>query len=83
VQRSDEVAVVKNCPIVFACDRKARATYAASWYRQMGYQEVYAVDGGTVAWVASGRPLAQGTPEDLPIGYEAAHSQVHLVSPQT
>ena len=48
VQRSDDVAVVKNCPVVFACDRKARATYAASWYRQMGFQEVYAVEGGRV-----------------------------------
>src|SRR5204863_479055 len=31
VQRSDEVAVVKNCPIVFSCDGKARATVIASW----------------------------------------------------
>ena len=83
VQRSDEVAVVKNCPIVFACDRKARATYAASWYRQMGFQEVYAVEGGTAAWAASGRALAKGMPEDLPIGYEAAGGQVKLLSPET
>src|SRR3989475_6988526 len=34
VQRSDDVAVVKNAPIVFACDGKARATLIASWYRQ-------------------------------------------------
>jgi rhodanese-related sulfurtransferase len=83
VQRSDDVAVVKNCPLVFACDRKARATYAASWYRQMGFQEVYAVDGGTDAWAASGRALAKGMPEDLPIGYDAARGQVNRVAPQT
>src|SRR5438093_1148203 len=83
VQRSDDVAVVKNCPVVFACDRKARATYAASWYRQMGFQEVYAVDGGTSAWAASGRALAKGILEDLPLGYEAARGQVKLVSSQT
>jgi rhodanese-related sulfurtransferase len=82
VQRSDDVAVVKNCPVVFACDRKARATYAASWYRQMGYQEAYAVDGGTTAWAASGQALERGMPEDLPVGYEAARRQVKLVSPQ-
>jgi rhodanese-related sulfurtransferase len=82
VQRSDDVAVVKNCPIVFACDRKARATYAASWYRQMGYQEVYAVDGGTAAWTASGRALEQGMPEELPAGYAEARATVTLVSPQ-
>ena len=60
VQRSDDVAVVKNAPIVFCCDGKARATLTASWYRQLGYQEVYALDGGTQAWVAAGRPLESG-----------------------
>ena len=82
VQRSDDVAVVKHCPVVFACDRKARATYAASWYRQMGFQEVYAVDGGTAAWAASGRGLEKGMPEELPVGYEVARGQVKLVSAQ-
>ena len=47
VQRSDDVLVVKNCPVVFACDKKARATFIASWYRQFGFEEVYAVQGGT------------------------------------
>jgi rhodanese-related sulfurtransferase len=82
VQRSDDVAVVKNCPVIFACDRKARGTYAASWYRQLGYQEVYAVDGGTTAWAASGRALEKGMPEEFPAGYDAARGQVDLVSPQ-
>jgi rhodanese-related sulfurtransferase len=82
VQRSDDVAVVKNCPVVFACDRKARATYAASWYRQMGFQEVYAVNGGTSAWAASGRMLEKGLPEEIPVGYEAARDTLKLVSPQ-
>ncbi len=60
VQRSDDVAVVKNAPIVFCCDGKARATLTASWYRQLGYEEVYALDGGTGAWEAAGRPLEPG-----------------------
>ena len=60
VQRSDDVAVVKNAPIVFCCDGKARATLTASWYRQLGYQEVYALDGGVGAWAAAGRTLESG-----------------------
>lgn len=60
VQRSDDVAVVKNAPIVFCCDGKARATLTASWYRQLGYGEVYALDGGVGAWVSAGRPLESG-----------------------
>ena len=82
VQRSDEVAVVKNCPIVFACDGKARATITASWYRQLGFEEVYAVAGGVTAWAASGRELESGPDNAPPLGLEQAREQVKLVSPQ-
>jgi rhodanese-related sulfurtransferase len=82
VQRSDDVAVVRNCTIVFCCDRKARATLIASWYRQMGFQEVYAVDGGATAWAATGLALAQGLPEELPVGYDEARRRVKLLTPQ-
>jgi rhodanese-related sulfurtransferase len=82
VQRSDDVAVVRNCPVVFACDRMARATLTASWYRQMGFNEVYVVEGGTGAWVAAGLSLETGLAEPVPFGLEAARSQVQLLSPQ-
>ena len=82
VQRSDDVLVVKNCPVVFCCDGKARATFIASWYRQFGFEEVYAVDGGTTAWAASGRQLETDAGESPPIGLEEARGQVKLVSPQ-
>jgi rhodanese-related sulfurtransferase len=81
VQRSDDLAVVKHATIVFACDRRARATVAASWYRQMGFEQVYAVDGGTSAWVASGRTLETGPAERLPVGYATARQAVRVVSP--
>ena len=60
VQRADEVAVVHNAPIVFCCDGRARAAFTASWYRQMGFEEVYALHGGTSAWAESGRALERG-----------------------
>jgi rhodanese-related sulfurtransferase len=82
VQRSDDAAVVKNCPVVFACDHKARAIQTASWYRQMGFQEVYAVDGGTTAWGAKRLTLEQGLAEPPPFGLAEARRQVTLVSPQ-
>ena len=71
MQRSDDVAVVRHCAIVFACDRRARATLTASWYRQMGFRDVYALDSGTSAWHASGRALESGAPSELPAGYLA------------
>jgi rhodanese-related sulfurtransferase len=82
VQRSDDVAVVKNCPVVFCCDRKARATFTASWYCQMGFAEVYAVDGGTTAWQADGLALEQGLLEPPPFALESARRVVRLLTPQ-
>ena len=82
VQRSDDVAVVKNSPVVFTCDGKARATLIASWYRQMGHQEVYAVAGGTSAWAASGHALEKGMPDEVTVGYDAALRQARKLSPQ-
>jgi rhodanese-related sulfurtransferase len=73
--------VVKHSPIVFCCDGKARATVTASWYRQMGFEDVYAVDGGTTAWMASGRTLEKGMPDDRPFGQDEARARVALLSP--
>ena len=82
VQRSDDVAVVKPCPVVFTCDGKARATCTASWYRQMGFAEVYVVDGGTAAWSGSGLALEQVGEDVAPVGFAAAQAKVSLVAPQ-
>ena len=82
VQRSDDLAVVKNCQIVFACDGKARATLIASWYRQMGFREVFAVDGGTTAWTATGGALERGMAEEISAGYPEARAKAKAVSPR-
>ena len=82
VQRSDDVSVVKNSTIVFACDRKARATFTASWFRQLGFREVYAVDGGVTSWKERGLPVDAELPESIPHGLSGAIDKVSLVSPQ-
>src|SRR5207237_8710363 len=93
VQRADDLVAVKNGHVVFACDGRVRATVAASWYRQMGFPNVYIVDGGTTAWAASGQPLVSGESPGgprgydegigggLPAGYDAAKAQVELITP--
>jgi rhodanese-related sulfurtransferase len=80
VQRSDDLAVVKRCPLVFCCDRTARATLTASWYRQMGFGDVFAVDGGTRAWAAAGRTLETGGPDERPFGHAEARGKVTPVT---
>ncbi len=82
VQRSDDVVAVKHGSIVFACDRKARAALVASWYRQFGFAQVYAVQGGTAAWAAAGLALEQGSEVPTPFGLAQAREQVQLLSPQ-
>ena len=81
VQRSDDVLVVKNCPVVFVCDRKARSTVVASWYRQFGFQEVYVIEGGLEAWSAAGLDLETGMPQDSVAGLAEAETKVKPVSP--
>ncbi|MDP6452180.1 MAG: rhodanese-like domain-containing protein [SAR202 cluster bacterium] len=80
VQRSDEVGVVHNCPIVFTCDGKARAIQTASMFRQMGHREVYVVQGGTSAWVAAGAELEPGAPSHAPEGFGEAVLQAKHIS---
>ena len=82
VQRSDELAVVKHAPIVFACDGKVRATVTASWYRQMGFDEIYVLDGGVPAWADSGLDLETGLQTAAPQVLEDARRRVRMVSPQ-
>ena len=82
VQRADDLAVVKNSTIVFCCDGRARATVTGSFYRQMGHQEVYAVDGGAPAWAASGRELATGMERASVAGLGDAFRSVKLVEAQ-
>jgi rhodanese-related sulfurtransferase len=94
VQRADDVVAVRHGQVVFACDGRVRATVTASWYRQMGFPNVYVVDGGTTAWVASGLALEASPRKDgiagydegllsdaLPAGYTAARAQAELLSP--
>lgn len=95
VQRADDLVAVRNGHVVFACDGRVRATVTAAWYRQLGFPNVYAVDGGVTAWTANGLALAQSATHEatggydeglvsdaLPFGYEAATAQVDMMAPQ-
>ena len=81
VQRADDVAAVRNGTIVFSCDGKVRATVTASSYRQMGFPNVYALNGGTTVWATEGHRLEKGLPEQAPFGLAEARVRVLLLSP--
>lgn len=81
VQRSDEVAVTHNAPVVFCCDGRTRAALTASWYRQMGFDEVYALYGGTTAWMDSGKSIESGVLDSVVLGLDEAMQRIRAVSP--
>jgi rhodanese-related sulfurtransferase len=81
VQRADDVVAVRTGAVVFCCDGTVRASVTASWYRQMGFANVYAVAGGTTAWVATGLPLAAGADELLEPLVVEARARVPTISP--
>ena len=81
VQRSDEAATVHNAPVVFACDGVARAAVTASWFRQMGFGEVYVVEGGASAWTNAGHSLETGLAPQRTLGLDEARARVRTVSP--
>jgi rhodanese-related sulfurtransferase len=81
VQRADDVAAVRNGTIVFCCDGSVRAQVTASWYRQMGFPNVFAVEGGTAAWSKAGRRLASGADEPEEPLIAEARARVRQVAP--
>ncbi len=81
VQRADDTVAVKTGIVIFCCDGTARAAVTASWYRQMGFPNVYAVAGGTTAWTAAGKSLAAGTDEPVEPLVAAARERVRQVAP--
>lgn len=82
VQRADDVVAVRTATVVFACDGTVRATVTASWYRQMGFPNVYAVAGGVTAWKAAGLPLGAGEPTQPVWGVTEAKERTRALSPQ-
>ncbi len=46
-----------KCPIYLHCRGGVRSLHAANCLAEMGYQDVYSVDGGITAWVNAGYPV--------------------------
>src|SRR5262249_25027140 len=52
--------VPRNRPVYLICQGGFRSLRAAQFLRQRGFADVVSVKGGTEAWRAAGKPLAQG-----------------------
>ncbi len=47
----------QTCPVYLYCKGGVRSLYAASCLAEMGYRDVYSVDGGIIAWLQAGYPV--------------------------
>lgn len=47
----------KETPIYLHCKGGVRSLYSANCLAELGYQDVYSVDGGIVEWAISGYPV--------------------------
>jgi rhodanese-related sulfurtransferase len=61
VQATDAYMAVRNARVVLADDDGVRAPMTASWLKQMGWRDVFVLDGGL-----AGRDLATGSQSDIP-----------------
>ena len=61
----------RHRPLTLICRSGARSLRAAQFLRQVGFEQVTNVQGGTLAWRAAGKPLALGGPDpsrrELPV----------------
>ena len=47
----------QTCPIYLHCRGGVRSLYAANTLAELGYQDVYSVDGGIIEWADAGYPV--------------------------
>jgi hydroxyacylglutathione hydrolase len=62
--RLDELP--RDRPVLAICHAGMRSKRAAQFLKQVGFQQVASVAGGTVAWVEAGKPLETGEPAGVP-----------------
>jgi len=63
VQATDRYAATANARVVLIDDTGVRATMTASWLIQMGWKDVYVLDGGLDNGVLEAGPYAAAVPE--------------------
>jgi rhodanese-related sulfurtransferase len=82
VQRCDDLVAVRNAAVVFSSDDKVRAAVTASWYRQLGFPNVYALQDGLTTWRAAGLPVEEGPDSEEIFGLDQARAETPARSPE-
>lgn len=83
IQNSDDIVAVHGANIVFICDNGTRSTITAYWYKEMGYPNVYVLEGGLNDWTLQGKKLERGRSQISPLGFQEAIDGVVETDPFT
>lgn len=68
IQRADEFFPVRSARIVLIDNDHARSALAAYWFRQMGFPNVYLLQGGLRGWKEASGALETGRGRERPLG---------------
>lgn len=56
----EQIIPDKTCAIYLHCRGGVRSLYAANALMALGYQDVYSIDGGIMAWLQANYPILTG-----------------------
>jgi rhodanese-related sulfurtransferase len=82
IQTTDEHVAVRDGKIIFISNHRHRAVVTAFWFKNMGFQNVYVIDGGVHLWEKSGLPIEKGERYLIPLGYKEAYKKVNHITSQ-
>jgi rhodanese-related sulfurtransferase len=77
---ADEIVAVNQAPVVMISYSDVRSRIAGSVARQIGYPNVFVLEGGIQAWTADGKSLVTEDPAMTVPGLEDARSRAATVS---
>ena len=81
MQRTDDFVLVRDATVVLIDQNEARAMMTGYWYRRMGMENVFVLEGGVDAWTSAGEKLVAGRKHPKPLGIDEAAKKVTKLKP--
>ncbi|MFJ7828395.1 rhodanese-like domain-containing protein [Psychrobacillus sp. NPDC096623] len=80
IQEADDHIGVRKGNIVFISNDRHRSVITAYWYKKMGFENVFVLDGGVEQWKNSGFSIEEGETQASPLGYNTANKNINLIN---
>lgn len=80
IQEADDYIAVRKGNIVFISNDRHRSVITAFWFKKMGFENVFVLDGGVEQWINSDFAIEKGETQASPLGYNSAIEKVNLIN---